>query len=76
MFECECERGVCVCANVCVCRTKLAVFLDEVDLGEDVDVRQLEMEHGREGEQHGRDVGRRHAAVVRIDQVQPAQLCH
>ena len=75
MFECECERGVCVCANVCVCRTKLAVFLDEVDLGEDVDVRQLEMEHGREGEQHGRDVGRRHAAVVRIDQVQPAQLC-
>mmetsp|Transcript_17285 Transcript_17285/g.41282 ORF Transcript_17285/g.41282 Transcript_17285/m.41282 type:complete len:226 (+) Transcript_17285:195-872(+) len=63
---------------------KLAVGLQEIHLGEDVDVRQLEVKHRREGHRQRRHVLGRVGAEVRVDEVHrreppaapPGELLH
>lgn len=54
--------------------TQLAIGPKKVDLGEDIDMGQLDLEHGPEGEEKNGDVLGRICTVMRIDQMDRAEL--
>lgn len=55
-------------------RTQFAVLLNQIHLGEEVDVRKLHVQHGGQGGAEHRDELGRIGAVVRVHQMHRRQL--